>query len=509
MSKKNIEDSMNLSEKTKKGIIWTALFDGVQFIIRFAGSIVLARILFPEDFGLMGIASIVIQFARRLSNFGFAMVLVQRKKIQKEHYDTVFVTNLCLMGVLTIILFFAAPSISDFFENKMVKDVLMVLCIDFILNACISVPTAMLRRNMEFKKLELARTIAKAVEIFSPIIMALSGLGVWSLVFGYLLSHFALLLSLLYFTKWLPKFKFNLWALKEVFAFGVWVYIDGYISYGIKKVDFFTVGKFLGASELGLYERAFNLMSLARHQIGLKVNTVLFSSYSRIQDEQERMIRMLLKVVTYFSIIIYPLMTWMIFAAPSMITLLYGPKWTGVIYPLQIMCLAGIFDTLSLIIGPLLLAKGLVAQRTRRKFIYFIIFGICVMIGVRWGIGGVAWGTTVASFLQLVLMLKLSTNYLPLSIGTFIKAQKSALLYSCLLALSLIGLHWFTQPYFSETSLMALISTTIATVTVLTVLHLILRMKDIDGILKELMADLKKLFTERSLVGGTKVKVNQ
>jgi len=486
------EASVEVGEQTREGIMWTALFDGLQFVIRFVGSIILARILFPEDFGLMGLALIVIQLARRLANFGFNMVLVQLKTVKKEHYETVFMINLVLLGGLTAALWFAGGYIAEFFNNERIAPIISVLAVDFLLRAFISVPNAILRRTMLFKKLEQARAVGAFFAILTPVVLALTGFGVWSLVFGYLCGSLAEMVMTMCYARWLPKFKFHFWAFKEVFAFGLWVYIDGYISYGIKKVDFFCVGKFLGAAQLGFYERAFNLMSLPRQRIAVKINNVLFSAYSRIQDQPERIVKAMLRVVTYFSIITLPLMTWMYFVAPSLITVLYGQKWKAVIKPLQIMCLAGVFDTFSLILGPVLLAAGLVGHRTRRKFIHFIILGIFVIVGLQWQIIGVAWATTAASLVQFVLMLQLCVKHLPFTVLQFLKAQKSAFSYSLIQATSLSALILCFRNYISMDSATALLLLSAFSTLVLIVTHKVLKSADIDESINEIYFGIKK-----------------
>jgi len=234
------------------------------------------------------------------------------------------------------------------------------------------------------------------------------------------------------------------------------------------------------------------LMSLPRQRIAVKINNVLFSAYSRIQDQPERIVKAMLRVVTYFSIITLPLMTWMYFVAPSLITVLYGQKWKAVIKPLQIMCLAGVFDTFSLILGPVLLAAGLVGHRTRRKFIHFIILGIAVIIGLQWQIIGVAWATTAASFIQFVLMMQLCVKNLPFTVLQFLKAQKSAFCYTLIQATFLSALILCFRNYISMDSATALLLLSAFSTLVLVVTHKVLKSADIDESINEIHFGIKK-----------------
>lgn len=487
----DVDESKDIGIQTKKGIIYTVVSNGGQFGLRFLGSIILARVLFPEDFGLMAIISIIMQLATRLTNFGFTMVLVQRKKIQKEHLETVFVTNLCLMSLLTLGVYFSAPFIAGFFENAKVEPIVKVIAFNFILFAFTSVPRAILRRKMQFKELEISISIGKFIHVFIPVCLALAGFGVWALVFGILCENAFLALLLMYNSRWVPRFKFDFWALKDVFSFGLWVYIAGYVNYAINKVDFFTVGKVLNVTQLGFYERAFNLMSLPRQQIAQRIGSVMFSSYARIQDDPQKTLDLLIKVLLYISLITYPLMVWMFFTAPALIINLFGEKWAPSIYPFQIMCMAGILDTLTLVLEPIATARGYIGNRVRRDMVYFLILSFCVFLGARWGITGVAWGTTAASIIRLFLMLTLIQKILPFSVTEFFHSQKSALVYSLLLAFILFVIKSISANYISITSGGMLLCMSVAAVSSLVISHYFFRFKDAEAVRTQLYSDLR------------------
>ena len=483
----------NLRRKTKQGIIWTIFFNNVQFLFRFAGSIILARLLFPEDFGLMAIVSVVIQLAHRLTNFGFTMVLVQRKEVKREHFDTVFFTNLFLILFIMIIIFFSSPWITEYFDNKNLEPLVKVIAFNLLLLSISSVPRAVLRREMKFRELELSNTISEFVTVLSPICFAFAGYGVWSLVIGTLLGSVAAVVALTFYSRFIPKIKFHFWALKDVFSFGLWVYIGSYVKFAINKIDFVIVGKILNVTQLGFYERAFNLMSLPRKKIGRRINSVLFSAYSKIQDEDERLVKAMLQIVSYISLIVCPLMVWIFFVSPSLINVLYGAKWLAVVYPFKVMCVAAISNAMTQIFEPILLAKGLVVNRTRRDFNYLIILGISVYIGTRWGINGVAWGTSIASIFQLGLTLHLLVQKLPFTVRDFIKVQKSSIIYSSIQILGLYLFQYFSRSYIPIESWKMLICGSFLSGIILIGSHLTIRFKDIDAISEELFLELKKL----------------
>lgn len=504
--KKKKTKEQDVASQGKQGVFWTALFQSIESVLRFASSIILARVLFPEDFGLMGLASIVIQLARRLTNFGFSTVLVQLKEIKREHYDTVFIMNFTLMAGLAALLFFGAPYYGQFFESENFLDsselqlIIMWLSFDFLIKGLSSVPQAILKRQMKFKELGFAHTVGKFVSLGSTVAFALLGFGVWSLVYGTLLGSFTIKLQVIFYARWLPTFRFRWWAFKDSFSFGLWLYVGAYISYGINKVDYFIIGKFLGPAMLGFYERAFDLMSLPRKRIVRKVNSVFFATYSRLQDDNPRLVRGLLQVTRYLSIISYPFMIWMFFAAPALITNLYGAKWLPTVLPLQIMCISGILDSFTLIFQPLLKAKGWVGNKARRDLLYLVILAGSVYALLPWGIVGVAGGVAVASIIRLGIMLQLTVKRLPMTVLQFFGAMRSAIVYGAIQASVIYGAQILSRPYFTDTSIPMFILVSVLSAITFFGAHMIIRFQDLEEIFQDFFKELRKFARKLPMV---------
>lgn len=484
--------SKDVGSKAKQGIMWTGLANIIQYVFRLGSSIVLARILFPEDFGLMGMILIVVNFARRLSNFGFGSALIQRKELKKEHSDTVFWVNFFTSVIITGVLIFSSSYIAEFFEHEKIRLLLIVIAFNFILSSLAGVPYALLNRKLKFKERNIAQTIGRLFNFSFSVIFAVAGFGVWSLVYGVLIGTLVELFAIFYYTRWLPSFQFHLWALKDVFSFGFWVYINNYIKYAIENIDYFIIAKVLNATQLGYYERAFNLMSIPRKEILRRFNSIFFSAYSRIYEDDKRLVQALIRVISTISIITYPLMIWLFFAAPSLIPVLYGSKWYSTIYPLQVMCISGVIHTFTTMFYPVLNAKGLVRESAGRNVIYLVVLGISVWFGVHWGINGVAWGVVLASFVWFFQYLSLTIKNTSFSIIKFINAQKAGIIYGVFQITVLFAFQIVAKFYIPPHSWIMLLSVTFLSMISILTAHFVFRFKNVEEIFVELFQEIRQ-----------------
>lgn len=401
---KQKKSSGSLGQQARRGVLWYVLKTLGHQGSRFITSIVLARILFPEDFGIMGMALIVTRFAQRLGNFGFSQVLVQLKEVKEEHVRTTFTLNLFFSALITLSILAGAPFLAQLITRiddaallPKVIAVLRVISFTFIIHSFYTVPNSLLKRDMRFKEESMIAMLAGVVHFMIPIPLALLGFGVWSIVWGTLLGEITYVLGFYVYTKWVPRFGIHRAVFKDVFAFGAWMNAYSYVNYFINNIDYFMISKFLGAAQLGFYERAFNLMNAPRKRLADMINAVLFSTYSRIQDQDERLLHAFNRVMRSVALMSFPIMTWLYFAAPSLIVVLYGQKWSATIVPTQIMCISGLFQSMAMIFNPALLAKGLVRERTFAYFYMLIILAIGVFLGAQKNISYVAIAVSVAS----------------------------------------------------------------------------------------------------------------
>jgi len=404
------EQTRSLTQSARQGVIWTVLRTLSSQGARFLASILLARLLFPEDFGIYGIVLIVTRFATRLGSFGFTQVLIQQKMIDDAHIRTTFTVNLGIATLTTVTLYILAPYISPYLLKEddlgklpLVVNVLRLLSVNFILIAFYSVPDSLLKRKLKFKQSSIIGIFGGVAKYLSPVIFAFLGFGVWSLVLGPVMGELIYVIAFYTSTRWVPRFGIQKQALKDIFSFGMWMNMYSYIQYLYKNIDYFLISNFLGLRLLGFYERAYNLMNTPRKRVGDMINNVMLATYSRIQDEDERMNNAMRKVMGTVALIIFPAMIWLWFAAPSLIRFLYGEKWEGVVAPLQIMSVSGLIESVTMIYYPAFIARGMVKNRTRVHFIVLCVLGTALFFTARISIEMVAWTIVGVSAVGFIL----------------------------------------------------------------------------------------------------------
>ncbi|NOX36462.1 MAG: lipopolysaccharide biosynthesis protein [Calditrichaeota bacterium] len=483
---------MGVREKAKAGIAWNVIADvGIQ-VLRFGGSIILARILFPQDFGLMGIAAIFINFAKRLANFGFSASLVQKKEIDRGHVDSMFWFNFAIYSVITIGVVVTAPYVQAFFESPMLESILPVVALAFFIEAMSGVPDALLKKRLQFKQLAFSRLLRNIINITIAVIFAILGFGVWSLVWGMLIGNAIRLILLFAYARWLPGLRFSIAKLKDLAKFGLGVTLANYLNYFIKNTDYFIIGKFLGTDQLGYYERAFNLMNMTRRRVARNMNAVLFAAYSKIQDQDEKIRAGVHKVLQSVGVISYPIHGLLFFLAPALIYNLYGPKWIPTIQPLQIMCASGLINSMVVIFNPVVMAKKRVFRWTMVQSMYWFLLASSIFLSLPYGINGVAIAVVFSSAFYLLAMVFLISRVIPFGFKDFLNNQWDLWLYFVpTFGVTFLSNHLLGQ-YFDEYSPIKALMLTIIFGSMLVISHLVWRKAFVGEFFIEIAEFFKK-----------------
>ena len=323
-------DVSDIKARATKSVKWTFLAEIVSRAAAPLVMLILARILTPEDFGIVAVAMIVIGLAQILQNFGFEKTLIQRETEVKESANIVFWCNMAFGTLVYLILFSGAPLIADFFHESEVVAVLRVLCLQIILISFITVHFALFQREFKFKQLFGVRLGVAIVPGIVAIPLALMGQGVWALVWGTLAGSIIQVILFWHLSDWRPELSFDIPLARELFGFGVWVTLEALLGWLIVWGDSIVLGHFLGVHELGVYRVGATVVMFAFAIFFSPISPVAYSSFSRLQSNTEELKRSFLKITNLIAAVSLPIGVGLVLTAYPISSLVFGQKWQGI-----------------------------------------------------------------------------------------------------------------------------------------------------------------------------------
>lgn len=351
-------NSKNIRQRTINAVLWNAVekffVKGASFII----SIILARILSPADYGLIGMLAIFIALSAIFIESGFAKALIQKQDCSDIDYSTAFYTNLGIALCIYVILFFVAPYVADFYNEPLLCELLRILSINFVVGSFNVVQRAKLMSQMDFKSLAKINFVGTLVGGAIGILMAYADWGVWSLVGQTITSTLIMLLLFPYYSKWKPIWGFSYDSFQKLFGFGSKLLITGAVATVVNNISTIAIGKAYKSDQLGYYTRATQFSEMIAMTVNDILGTVTFPILSELQNDSERMIVVYRKSLFYTALIIFPVMVLIALLAYPLVTILLTEKWLPCVLLLQILCLTRMFTPLSAINMNILNAIG-------------------------------------------------------------------------------------------------------------------------------------------------------
>ena len=419
---KKIIENTDIAQRTKTSLYWQTLFQGVWEIIRFGLSIAIARLLEPKDFGIMGLASIIIFWSNTISELGLSNALIRKKSIDTSHINSVFTINLMISVFLFLSCFFFSKSIALAFSSPELENVLKVLSVIFVMTSFSQISVALLKRDIDFKAYSILNFIKGFTQITISLILAIFDFGYWALVLSFVVAEFLFTLLLAIRTKIFPKIMLSVKAVKDIFEFGLWSFFIAQITILNEYIDKAIVGKILGTNELGFYEKAFSISFMPIDSISMKVNGVMFSSFSRYQNDKVKLCEQFLKITTILSTVCFPVLTGLIVIAPYCVPILFGEKWIPMIFPLKILSFGFLFRVLYGLFDSLNMATGNYKKHIQKRFIITAGLILSCAIFAIYGIEVVASIVVIANLCSLVNAFLVSNQTITIQLKKYVIA---------------------------------------------------------------------------------------
>lgn len=331
----------SLKNKTVKGVAWSSIDNVAQYVVTFVVSIVLARLLSPDDYGLIGIVAIFTAICTTLINAGFTTALIRKKEPTEDDYNTVFIINLGVSLILYIVIFLCAPLIAEFFHREELIELTRVSSIGMIVGALAIVQQTRLTKQINFKSQAQITVIASVTSGITGIVMALLGFGVWALVTQGLVSQTLRTVLLWIANKWIPELRFSINSFKELFGFGWKILLSAIIDTIWKELYQVVVGKFYSPATLGQYTRAKGFAQLFSSNLTNVIQRVAYPVLSNIQDEKERMVGAYRKMIKTTMFVTAICMFFLGAVSEPLLYCLIGAKWHDAAVYLPLICISG------------------------------------------------------------------------------------------------------------------------------------------------------------------------
>jgi len=422
--------SKSLQQRTFTGFFWVLLGSGIQVALKIGVLAVLARLVKPSDFGLMGVALIVMDFSKMFTHMGVGPALVQRKEIEQRHLTTGFTLCILMGAFFALLLISTSPYIAAFFRMPDLSKVLQVLSVVFLIDSFTLIAQSLLQRSMKFRISSTIEVISYAVGYGSVgIALGYLGWGAWALVMASLAQSFLLTLLLLVVQPFPKRMGFDRNAFKELIFFGGGFTIAKVANFLATQGDNLVVGRMLGAAALGIYGRAYQFMVMPAGLFGNALDKALFPAMAKVQGDKPRLAKAYLTGVRLIALIAIPLSFLIFLLAPEIIRILLGPEWIEVTLPLQVLACSLLFRMSYKMSDSLSRATGAVYRRAWRQVIYAIMVLTGTYIGQFWGLYGVACGVAVALIGNFLLMAHLSLKLINISWLEMVKAHKHGLVF--------------------------------------------------------------------------------
>ena len=372
---------------------------GISFIV----GIVLARLLTPHEFGLIGMITIFIAISTSFINSGFGNALIQKQNCTQKDYSTVFYFNLLMGVIFFLILFFSAPAISRFFNEPQLIHLIQVLGIVLIIDALTIIQRTILTKRIDFKLQTKVSIISSILSGILGLTMALKGFGVWSLVVKQISQQTVNSVLLWTWNRWRPLFVFNVDSFRQLFSFGYKLLISGLIDTLYRNIYYLIIGKYFSAQELGYFTRADQFQSLPSSNVQNVISRVSYPVLSSIQDDIPRLREAYKKLIRSTMLITFILMMGMAAVARPMILSLIGDKWESSIIYLQMLCFVGMFYPLHALNLNMLQVQGRSDLFLRLEIIKKLLAVPIILIGIIWGIKAMIFAMIVNTVISYYL----------------------------------------------------------------------------------------------------------
>lgn len=396
------EPGASLTRRVTHGGIWVFLVNATNQALRLVRTVVLARLLAPQDFGLFGITMLALSALERFSQTGFTAALIQKQDETREDLDTAWVVQIVRGAALGAILLAAAPWTASFFEEPGAEALMQALAVVVVVDGLRNIGVVYYRKDIEFHKEFVYKLAGSLPDLIASVAAALVLRNAWALVVGLLAGRLVRTAASYVVHPYRPRFRFDPARAGELFDFGKFVTGQSVVLFLLTEGDDALVGKVLGAASLGLYQIAYRLSNIAARVTHI-VSRVTFPAYAKLQDSPGRLNRGLLRTLALTAFLTLPAAAGLGALAPEITAVFLGRKWMPMVPAAQVMCVFGAMRAIGATFGPVYRALARVDVPLKISTAQLVVLAAVIYpMTVRWGILGTAWAITLAMVVSWV-----------------------------------------------------------------------------------------------------------
>ena len=408
--------SGSLKDQSIAALIWVFLDKVGSSTVNFIVTIILARLLTPEDFGLVAMVLIFFELSYSFVESGFSAALVREKNITEIDKSTTFIFNFISSIILYVLLFFAAPAIAAFFEEEALTWIVRVMGLNLIINSLAIIQRATLTQQIDFKTQTKVRFVAVIGSGIVGVIMAFYGFGVWSLVakIGVMAVMDSLFLWIL--NPWMPSWRFSMESFRRLFGFGSKILLSSLIDKFFQHVVNLLIGKFFAAALLGFFTQANNFVNMVKNNLFQTIQKVSYPVLAKLQDDRSKLKEGYRQIIKLSSFVIIPGMVLLgVLAKPALVALV-GEKWLPSAPFEQLLCVAGVTYHFNAINLNMLLVLGRSDLTLKLEIVKKAVIVLAIAIGLPYGIYGLVIGQVVSQYIALFINSYYSDKFLDYSL---------------------------------------------------------------------------------------------
>jgi len=430
-----------LLHRAVRGGFWVFSLRVAMQVLTIARLVIVARLLSPNDFGLMGIAILTITTIDTVTQTGFDVALIQRKERIEAYLDSAWTAGLLRGVILFAFLQLAAPVASSFFKTPSAVPLIRVISLSVLLMGLQNIGIVYFRKELQFSKQFILEFSGRLADVFVAIVAAVILRSVWALVIALLAGGLVRMIMSYIIHPYRPRLSFEMDKIKELFGFGKWILGSTTIALLLNQGDKVLIGRLFGATMLGFYQIAHRLSNLPATEFTMIIQHVTIPAYSKMQEAMHKIKEAYLRVLQVTAFVAAPLAGVILLLAPDLTRAFIGEKWMPAVPPMQVLAIGGALSAIIATAGPVFVAVGKPRLLTKYQFLQFCVLAILLYpLTAHWGILGTAWAVVAAALIASILFLRRVVILTGCRTGSVVRLLAVPLSSSVLAALAAMAL---------------------------------------------------------------------